>query len=119
MTTQTQVQSQNIRARAEELLSAGRKRQVVATTKTGRLILNANLNVVLGVLAVLTIIGFVSIPVIIIATIAAIFFGVKLEVLLNDEAEDVSRLSNAQAAVDNENAETRLARDDESTLWNG
>ena len=116
MTTQTQFQTQNIKARAQELIAAGQKRQVVATTKTGRLILNANLNVVLGVLAILTLIGFVSIPVIIIATVAAIFFGVKLEVLRNDEAEEVSRLSNAQTIVENVDAETRLAQESEAAL---
>ena len=119
MTTHAQTQSQTLKARAQELIEAGKRRTVVAQTKSGKMILNANLNLVLGVLAFLLIIGFVSIPILLIAAFLAVFFGVKVEVLHNNSASLNDRLSVAHTVVTEKEADESRLEDDETEMWNG
>lgn len=120
MTTHTQTQSKTLKARAQELINAGKKRTVVAQTKGGRMILNANLNLVLGVLAFLLLIGFVSIPILLIAAFFAVFFGVKVEVLFDDGANEANdRLSIFNTVVGEAEAHESRLVDEETEMWNG
>ena len=72
-------QTNNLLEQGKSLVNAGNQRQIVFQTKEGKTLIQSKLTIVVAVAVFLLITGFVSIPVVAIATIIAMAFGVKVE----------------------------------------
>jgi|GEM_PF-5621615 len=78
---------QAVKDRAKELVAEGNQRQVVLRSKSGESIFEVSLTVAVAIAAVLLVTGILSIPLLVIATVLAMVFGVRLE-LRNNAVQD-------------------------------
>lgn len=79
---------QAVKDRAKELVAEGNQRQVVLRSKSGESIFEVSLTVAVAIAAVLLVTGILSIPLLVIATVLAMIFGVRLELRNNAPQND-------------------------------
>lgn len=80
MTSQDiKVQTNNLVEQAKSLVNQGNQRQLVLQTKEGKTLIQSKVTIVAAVSLFLLATGFISIPLVVIATIIGMVLGAKLE----------------------------------------
>ncbi|GAB5491905.1 MAG: hypothetical protein Phog2KO_21200 [Phototrophicaceae bacterium] len=81
-------QANDVVARGKDLVAKGNQRQLVFRNKEGKSLFEISLTVAVGVSLLLLFTGFVSIPLLVIATGIAMFLGIKAEIRHSDNILD-------------------------------
>lgn len=80
---------QTIKTRGQELVTEGNQRNLVFRNKTGKSFFEVSLTVAAAVAAFLFLTGFVSIPLVVVGSVIAYFFGVRVEMLNRLETVEI------------------------------
>lgn len=73
-------QANDLVARGKDLVAEGNQRQLVFRNKEGKVLVETSLTMAVGISLFLMITGFVSIPLLVIATGIAMFMGIKVQI---------------------------------------
>lgn len=73
-------QANDLVARGKDLVTEGNQRQLVFRNKEGKVLVETSLTMAVGISLFLMITGFVSIPLLVIATGIAMFMGIKVQI---------------------------------------
>ena len=80
MSTETiKTQANEMVARGKDLVAEGKQRQVLFINRDNKTLLTTNLTVVVGVAIFSLLTGFITFPIVVIAAIAAVIFGIRVE----------------------------------------
>jgi len=81
MTNETlKTEANNLVERGKELVAQGNQRRLVFRNKDGKALVQSSLTVAAAIAFVMLVTGFISIPMIVIASIIAMVWGIRVEV---------------------------------------